>query len=94
MAGLPTYLIRLASEVNWEVEKECFKTFAIETATYYSELSEEAESGGNSNWKWVTEHVMYPAIKQYFLPPKSFSENASILQIADLPTLYKVFERC
>ncbi|KAK9700514.1 DNA mismatch repair protein Mlh1 C-terminus [Popillia japonica] len=94
LAGLPTYLIRLASEVNWEVEKECFKTFAIETATYYSELSEEAESGGNSNWKWVTEHVMYPAIKQYFLPPKSFSENASILQIADLPTLYKVFERC
>ncbi|GJQ79891.1 Mlh1 [Trypoxylus dichotomus] len=94
MTGLPTYLIRLASEVNWDIEKECFKTFATETAMYYSELNEELDSCTNTNWKWVTEHVFYPTIKQYFLPPKSFTENASVLQIADLPSLYKVFERC
>nr|XP_022902874.1 DNA mismatch repair protein Mlh1 [Onthophagus taurus] len=93
MIGLPVYILRLASEVNWETEKDCFKSFAIETAAFYSELySEEINEG--SNWRWVTEHVLYPAIKKFFLPPKNFTENASVLQIADLPSLYKVFERC
>lgn len=83
------YILRLATEVNWESEKECFDTFAKETALYYSKLNDE-----NENWKWMVEHVFYSAIKGYFLPPKNFTENAAILQIADLPNLYKVFERC
>ncbi|KAF5284186.1 hypothetical protein FQR65_LT00186 [Abscondita terminalis] len=88
MAELPMYVLRLATEVKWDNEKECFKSFAHETATYYSHLRE------NAGWKWVTEHVFYPAIKEYFLPSKVFTENSAVLQIADLPSLYKVFERC
>lgn len=84
------YVLRLATEVIWDTEKECFKTFAEETALYYSKVVED-DSG---KWKWTTEHVFYPAIKDYFLPPKTFTENAAVLQIADLPNLYKVFERC
>ena len=34
--GLPLYIIKLATEVNWESEKECFQTFAQETASFYS----------------------------------------------------------
>lgn len=45
-------------------------------------------------WRWTIEHVLYPAFKNQFLPPKQFAENASILQIANLHDLYKVFERC
>lgn len=59
---------------------------------YYSEISDK-DSDGN-NWKWVTEHVLYAAVKECFLPPKKFIDNAAVLEIADLPNLYKVFERC
>ncbi|KAF5291784.1 hypothetical protein FQA39_LY14272 [Lamprigera yunnana] len=92
MGGLPMYILRLATEIDWEHEKECFDLFARETAVYYSQLHEN--NSENKGWKWVVEHIFYPAIKEYFLPPKAFMENGTILQIADLPNLYKVFERC
>ncbi|CAG9861631.1 unnamed protein product [Phyllotreta striolata] len=92
-AGLCTYIVRLATEVNWEVEKECFRTFAEETAKFYAKIPEEVNQNGKE-WQWVTEHVLYPAIKEYFIPPKSFMENCAVLEIADLYNLYKVFERC
>ncbi|PNF30145.1 hypothetical protein B7P43_G01268 [Cryptotermes secundus] len=44
--------------------------------------------------RWVIEHIIYPALPLSFLPPKRFAEDATILQIANLPDLYKVFERC
>lgn len=93
IAGLPVYLVRLATEVNWESEKECFDTFAKETALYYSKMTENSK-WENNDWKWLTEHVIYSAIKDYFIPPKKFTENVAILEIANLPNLYKVFERC
>lgn len=46
------------------------------------------------DWKWVIEHVIYAALRKNFLPPKIFAEDATVLQIAKLPDLYKVFERC
>ncbi|KAG5870199.1 hypothetical protein JTB14_013893 [Gonioctena quinquepunctata] len=91
--ALPMYVVRLATEVNWESEKECFQTFARETAKFYAAVPEETNQNGK-DWKWVTEHILYPAIKEYFIPPKSFVENAAILEITSLPNLYKVFERC
>lgn len=33
--GLPLYLLRLASEVNWSIEKECFLNICRETARFY-----------------------------------------------------------
>lgn len=91
--GLPRYILRLATDVNWKKEKECFQTFAKETANYYA-ANEEAKIDANENWKWTTEHVLYPAIKKFLIPPNDFAKNATILQLADLPNLYKVFERC
>lgn len=88
ISGLPMYILRLATEVDWETEKECFDSFCRETAIYYSQMSAENE------WKWVTEHVIYATVKERFLPPKQFIQNAAVLEIADLPALYKVFERC
>lgn len=82
------YALRLATEVNWENEKECFQSFCRETALYYSQMTD------TGNWKWTTEHVLYPAVKECLLPPKKFIENGAVLQLADLPSLYKVFERC
>lgn len=33
--GLPSYALCLATDVNWENETECFRTFCKETATFY-----------------------------------------------------------
>ncbi|KAL9704941.1 hypothetical protein quinque_008459 [Culex quinquefasciatus] len=88
---LATYVLRLATEVEWDDEQECFQSFCRETAEYYAKIALTKE---DQEYKWETEHAIYPAIKQYLLPPKSFGKNGTILQVANLPELYRVFERC
>ncbi|XP_008428307.1 DNA mismatch repair protein Mlh1 isoform X2 [Poecilia reticulata] len=102
MEGLPLFILRLATEVNWDSEKECFRDFSKECSAFYSirkqfvleaEPGDEPEPDGNS-WRWNVEHVLFKAFRTLFSPPKSFSEDGTVLQIANLPDLYKVFERC
>jgi len=85
------FLLRIATEVDWETEEMCFQTFCRETAIYYSKI---AESTDEDKSQWTIEHILYPALKEFFLPPNNFMLNSSILQIGNLPDLYKVFERC
>ncbi|KAK3765990.1 hypothetical protein RRG08_002233 [Elysia crispata] len=108
---LPMYILRLATEVNWETEKECFLSFLQETADFYSmkksylspgdseknmetEGNEEERPTRDQDWKWTVEHVIYPSIKQMLLPPSKTENDRSVIQLANLPDLYKVFERC
>ncbi|XP_029962065.1 DNA mismatch repair protein Mlh1 isoform X1 [Salarias fasciatus] len=102
MEGLPMFILRLATEVNWDNEKDCFRDFSRECSSFYSirkqyildaEPGEEQDAEVNS-WRWKVEHVIFKAFRTLFSPPKSFSEDGAVLQIANLPDLYKVFERC
>ncbi|XP_031359770.1 DNA mismatch repair protein Mlh1 isoform X2 [Lonchura striata] len=107
LEGLPMFILRLATEVNWDEEKECFESLSKELAMFYSirkqyiieessptnSQNEESESG-STTWKWTVEHVLYKAFRTHLLPPKHFAEDGNILQLANLPDLYKVFERC
>lgn len=86
---MPIYILRIASEVDWEDEKRCFQTMARETAALYAHIPSYLD---RNRWKWIVEHVMYAGVKQYLLPPDKFREM--ILQIANLSHLYRVFERC
>jgi len=43
--------------------------------------------------KWQIEHVLFPAMKRYLTAPKSLLTR-DVVQIASLPDLYRVFERC
>ncbi|KAI4486155.1 hypothetical protein M0802_012523 [Mischocyttarus mexicanus] len=88
---LPIYILRLSTEVDWTSEQTCFQNICRETARYYSEMN---PIHNMHDWKYVTEHILYPAIKESLLPPKSFAHDSTILQITSLPDLYKVFERC
>ncbi|KAL1433776.1 hypothetical protein MTO96_012307 [Rhipicephalus appendiculatus] len=93
--GLPMYALRLATEVEWEKEQECFETFCRETARFYAGPSVDAGRDDDRNgWKWVTEHIVFPAAKQTLRLPAEYMENSCVLQVASLPNLYKVFERC
>ena len=110
LAGLPIFILRLATEVTWDSEKECFTTFAKELADFYAvrrnvyaEMSSQnaTDSGSSSdnqdkgnNWRWTVEHVIFPAFRTMLMPPKTAGEDTSVLQLANLPDLYKVFERC
>ncbi|XP_012063394.1 PREDICTED: DNA mismatch repair protein Mlh1 [Atta cephalotes] len=90
-AEIPLYIMRLATEVDWRKEQLCFQNICRETAKFYSYINPKHQI---HDWKYVTEHVLYPAIKESLLPPKHFAHDSTILQIASLPDLYKVFERC
>lgn len=52
------------------------------------------QEGEATSWRWKAEHVVFKALRSLLSPPKSFSEDGTVLQIANLPDLYKVFERC
>lgn len=107
LEGLPLFILRLATEVNWDEEKECFESLSKECAMFYSVrkqyISEESTLSGQqskaagssvNSWKWTVEHVVYKAFRSHLLPPKHFTEDGNILQLANLPDLYRVFERC
>ncbi|XP_033917892.1 DNA mismatch repair protein Mlh1 isoform X2 [Melopsittacus undulatus] len=107
LQGLPMFILRLATEVSWDQEKPCFETLSKELALFYSIRKQyitneatptnsqaEGSDSGSTKWKWTVEHILYKAFRTYLLPPKHFAEDGSILQVANLPDLYKVFERC
>ena len=57
--------------------------------------SQENEPKTSNLWRkhiWTLEHVVFEALKKHILPPGKLS--TMFLQVADLPSLYKVFERC
>ncbi|NXS78252.1 MLH1 protein, partial [Erpornis zantholeuca] len=104
---LKDYFSLEIDEVNWDEEKECFESLSKELSMFYSirkqyiieeanpanSQNEDSESG-STTWKWTVEHVLYKAFRTHLLPPKHFAEDGNILQLANLPDLYKVFERC
>lgn len=108
LGNLPSFLLRLASEVDWKEEEACFHSLAKEIAKFYAISTDETSeynsnqhqeddsigvnSTSSDNWMRVIEHTLYPAMKAKLLPIRS-SAN-SIINVASLPDLYKVFERC
>ncbi|KAI6074841.1 DNA mismatch repair protein Mlh1 [Aix galericulata] len=105
---LKDYFSLEIDEVNWDEEKECFESLSKELSLFYSIrkqylVEEEATLTHSQNeesdsvlppWKWTVEHIVYKAFRTYLLPPKHFTDDGNILQLANLPDLYKVFERC
>ncbi|KAI0795447.1 DNA binding protein [Abortiporus biennis] len=105
---LPLFLMRLGPQVNWNSEKECFETFLRELAFFYvpeplipsdsqsSSTSDKASSTAASDevaLRWQLQHALFPAISRYLVAPKTLLDR-DVVQIASLPDLYKVFERC
>uniref|UniRef100_A0A8C9R8Z3 MutL homolog 1, colon cancer, nonpolyposis type 2 (E. coli) n=1 Tax=Scleropages formosus TaxID=113540 RepID=A0A8C9R8Z3_SCLFO len=107
MEGLPMFVLRLATEVNWDEEKECFRDFSRECSMFYSmrkqympedTLEAEPKVGCQGttgpSWRWTVEHLLFKAFRTLLSPPGTSTQDGSVLQIANLPDLYKVFERC
>lgn len=101
---LPLFLIRLATEVEWKSEMNCFDTISRQLALFYAtknptevdgmeEMEVEAESTKKSQPDWIAEHVVYNAFRNMLLVPSDY-EKESFFKLVDLSRLYRVFERC
>ncbi|KJE96006.1 DNA mismatch repair protein MLH1 [Capsaspora owczarzaki ATCC 30864] len=105
---IPLFFLRLATEVNWDEEEACFEgvarliaaLFAVQPAAnpLADEIPEDLHSNSDiamshARWQWTVEHVLFPAFRTMY-PPAGFASDGTILQIANLTDLYKVFERC
>ena len=44
--------------------------------------------------KNAVKHILYPALSSLLVPPKDFANDGTIVKLALLSSLYKVFERC
>ncbi|CAJ1959038.1 unnamed protein product [Cylindrotheca closterium] len=85
--GLPTFLFRLATEVDWAEERPCFQKICEELGNYYAGVPTE----GRENY---VQHTLIPAISYLLIPPKSVKTQGYFTVLTKLSTLYKVFERC
>lgn len=93
--------------MSWEDEQECLNGILKEIALLYvpdmvpkvdtSEvsLSESKKAqliDKKENISSLLENILFPCIKRRFLAPRHILKD--VVEIANLPGLYKVFERC
>jgi DNA mismatch repair protein MLH1 len=108
LEALPAFLLSLCRKVNWEDEMECFRTVALAIAAFYSTLSTEyplvidtsPDPPGHAFPPLTREadeqlrSLLYPAMRMYLIPHRARAADHTVVQIAALEQLYKVFERC
>jgi DNA mismatch repair protein MLH1 len=105
MRHLPMFILRMAVEVDWSMEKTCLKTICQELSAFYAvkispftdtidlnDTMSTATGPKKPNTFWIIEHVLYPSFRNFLLPSKKHED--SIHKLVDLHDLYKVFERC
>ena len=108
LAKLPTFLLRLGPFVNWEDEKECFRTFLTELASFYTPeqlppgqkhrhdggeaAAEDPFAARRTQMAGMLEHVLSPAFRARLVATKGMLK--AVVEVANLKGLYRVFERC
>jgi DNA mismatch repair protein MLH1 len=107
---LPHFLLCLGTRVNWGEEKECFGSNLRELAFFYAPRSlpsvldsdkeedgEEIEGEGKEeerHTRWQLEHVLFPSMRKYTHWKRDSLSNGDLKQVANLPDLFRIFERC
>ncbi|KAJ2159548.1 DNA mismatch repair protein [Coemansia sp. RSA 552] len=94
---LPLFLHSAAFSVNWDDEQQFFKTFIAALATFYTLEPPLAADPQNAKgeYRLMVEHRIMPAFKgSAFWAPSSILLENSLVQLVDLPDLYRIFERC
>jgi DNA mismatch repair protein MLH1 len=118
---LPTFLLRLATDTDWEEEQPCFVGIAEGLASFYAYLPEDQTTTGvdtdpdprgatsppaasrsgvaapvllSATGAELFQTAIYPALRALLHPPRVCARDGTVVQVAALEQLYKVFERC
>lgn len=99
---LSLFLFRVITKIDWNDEKKCLGGILRQLALFYiPESIDEAESDNvdnneisirKENVANSVENLIMPLIKRQFLATDNLTRD--VIEIANLPKLYKVFERC
>lgn len=98
---LSLFLFRVITKVNWEDEQECLGGILRQLALFYVpdmiyDNDNEDENNSNEEAKVklrnVIENIVMPVVKSRFIGTDAL--RGDVIEIATLPKLYKVFERC
>ncbi|WFD00772.1 DNA mismatch repair protein Mlh1 [Malassezia yamatoensis] len=93
---VPSFLFRLATQVDWTDEKECLERICHEIAFAHIPWALGTEPNDNARIAWNVQHIWFAGMlssRSYFSVGKR--DAAEIFtQVASLPDLYRVFERC
>lgn len=88
--ALPLFLLKLATEVDYEEERPCFHGVCRELGHYYATAPH-----GEENLLPHVRHVLFPALSSLLVPTKKLAESESaFVVLTQLSKLYQVFERC
>ncbi|WFD32058.1 DNA mismatch repair protein Mlh1 [Malassezia sp. CBS 17886] len=106
---LPEFFFRLGPQVDWDDEKACFDGIMRELAWAHVPGScgvqrgqdDTAQGGGDATTSdvaeaWVIQHVWFASMlgsRAQMIVPKQLPDT-DFVQVASLPDLYRVFERC
>ncbi|CCC69671.1 hypothetical protein NCAS_0D00900 [Naumovozyma castellii] len=107
ISKLPFFIYRLGIKIDWSEEQACLDGIMKQIALFYvpevvltldendSTISEEdkiSSMNASAELNETLENVIFPSIKRRLLAPRNLLKD--IVEIANLPGLYKVFERC
>merc|ERR1711879_1036018 len=104
LENIPAFILNLCAQVDWSEEQACFKGILEQLATFYCmNTITDAEQRENPSYLdpkdhaspvWKIEHMLFPALRTDFTPTKDLGSDGSVVQIACVEKLYKIFERC
>ncbi|CUM62843.1 uncharacterized protein PRCAT00000401001 [Priceomyces carsonii] len=100
---LPHFVYRLGSHIDYDDEKECLRGIMKQIALWHvpetigsnSPQGEELDAIDNNKrneLNQILENIIFPNLKSRFVATSDIMKD--VIQIADLPGLYRVFERC
>jgi DNA mismatch repair protein MLH1 len=98
--GLPGFVLRLATKVDFSNEQPCFEDIAQCLGWYFSLLpfhdagNVAAHANEKGTLRWFVQHQLLPTCRSRFSPRREFATDGTMLQVAALENLYKIFERC
>ncbi|ODV95094.1 hypothetical protein PACTADRAFT_34831 [Pachysolen tannophilus NRRL Y-2460] len=96
LSKLPLFLYRIGTQVHWTEEKLCFEGILKQIALFYIPeilpIDKNSETSTFKEFHYTMENVLFPALKRRLLATNTLAND--VVEIANLPGLYKVFERC